>query len=107
MECQGFLAALDHNHHVHLPFKVDSQGEPLLKKKYNERSKSFSVTGVRAGKDYFFVRGLLQLVLHNARSATVPDAYANATFSPQNISVVRVERRAFSKEAVTFKPGLQ
>ena len=87
LECLGYLSALDHNHHVHLPFKSDAQGQPKLKKKFNERSKTFSVDGVRVDKKYEFVPALLHVALHYAEHADeIPAASMNASFDPHTIA---------------------
>ena len=85
LECLGYLAALDHNHHVHQPFKSDAQGQPKLKKRFNERTKTFTVDGVRVGKTYGFVPALLHVALHNAATET-PVACLDASLDPRTIS---------------------
>jgi hypothetical protein len=85
MECLGYLSALDHNHHVHRSFMMNERNEPLLKKTFNPRSKTFSVCGVRTNKDYGFVRGLISAALHNAQMGT-SDTFLNATFNPTTIA---------------------
>ena len=72
---------------MHLPFKSDAQGQPKLKRRFNERSKTFSVDGVRVHKDYGFVPALLHVALHYAEHpAEIPAASLNASIDPHTIA---------------------
>ena len=55
MEARTMLTVIDYNHGVTRPYLTNAQGEPLLKRRQQKRSKKFVVGPVREPKNYRFV----------------------------------------------------
>ena len=49
------LTAIDWNYHSDLPYATNEDGETIITRKYNQRTKSWDVRTVKMAKDYGYI----------------------------------------------------
>lgn len=86
-EIRGYLAAIDHNHHIGREVLVNENGFVRMKRKWQARSCRWSVVPCKVEKDYKFAACLLTQTMLYARGAV--DVSANdsmPSFDPCTIA---------------------
>ncbi|XP_043919202.1 uncharacterized protein LOC122794653 isoform X2 [Protopterus annectens] len=67
---RNFLAAIDHNKHLHRPYQRNKHGRIVYRRKYNKKSERWTVVRKKVEKEYRYLVTLKKLILHRRMTDT-------------------------------------